>query len=50
MPMTRLYAMNGKICTCGREHSFSAEVHCGAGATQKLPDILRERNIQKPYI
>lgn len=50
MPMTRLYAMNGKTCSCGKEHRFSAEVLCGAGATQKLPDILRERNIQKPYI
>ncbi len=50
MPMTRLYAMNGKICPCGKEHRFSAEVHCGTGATRKLPGILRERNIKKPYI
>ena len=50
MPMTKLYEMNGAPCACGREHSFSAEVICGAGAIGKLPEILRERNIQKPFI
>ncbi len=50
MPMTRLYKMNGAPCACGREHSFSAKVLCGAGVVKKLPDILRERNISKPFI
>lgn len=50
MPMTKLYEMNGAPCPCGREHSFSAKVICGAGAMEKLPEILRERNIQKPFV
>ena len=50
MSMERLFAMNGAPCPCGRPHSFSAEVHCGAGVVGKLPDILRERKIQKAFI
>ena len=50
MSIERLFAMNGAPCVCGRPHSFSAEVHCGAGVIAKLPDILRERKIQKAFI
>ena len=50
MPMTHLYKMNGAPCACGRPHSFSAQVLCGAGVVGQLPDILRERKIQKPFI
>ena len=50
MPMERLFSMNGTPCTCGRPHSFSAQVFCGAGAVQKLPDILRKMNVKKAFI
>ena len=50
MSMERLFAMNGAPCPCGRPHTFSAEVHCGAGVLRKLPDILREREIKKAFI
>lgn len=50
MSIEQLFAMNGAPCVCGRPHSFSAEVHCGAGVIAKLPDILRERKIQKAFI
>ena len=50
MPMTRLFEMNGAPCPCGRPHGFSAEVHCGAGVVNKLPDILRKRKIKKAFI
>ncbi len=50
MSMERLFSMNGAPCPCGKNHSFSAEVHCGAGVINKLPDILRERKIKKAFI
>lgn len=50
MSMERLFAMNGAPCSCGRPHSFFAEVYCGAGVIKKLPDILREREIKKAFI
>ena len=50
MPMTRLYAMNGKPCSCGREHRFSAKVLCGAGVINQLPDILGQMGIKKAFI
>ncbi len=50
MSMERLYKMNSAPCSCGRPHSFSAQVLCGAGVVGQLPDILREKNIKKPFI
>lgn len=50
MSMERLQNMNGAPCPCGREHRFSAEVLCGAGVLDRLPDILRDRKIKKPFI
>lgn len=50
LPMERLYAMNGAPCACGRPHSFSVQVLCGAGVIKKLPDILRKKDIKKPFI
>ena len=50
MSMERLFAMNGALCSCGRPHSFSTKVLCGAGVVEKLPEVLRERGIKKPYI
>ncbi len=50
MSMERLYAMNGAPCACGRPHSFSAQVLCGAGVINKLPEILREKGVEKAFI
>lgn len=50
MSMERLFEMNGVPCPCGRPHSFSAQVFCGAGVIKKLPEILREKGVKKAFI
>lgn len=50
LSMERLFQMNGAPCPCGRPHRFATEVLCGAGVIKKLPDILREKGVQKAFI
>lgn len=50
MSMEKLFSMNGALCTCGRPHNFSAQVLCGSGVIKKLPEILREKGIEKAFI
>jgi len=50
MPMTRLFGMNGAPCTCGRSHNFSTEILCGAGVIRKLPEILCQKGVKKPFV
>lgn len=48
--MEMLHAMNGVPCPCGKAHSFSARVLSGAGVVTKLPQVLAELGIKKPFL
>lgn len=50
MVMKKMYEMNNRPCSCGREHSFSAEVVTGKGAVRRIADYLQKNNFQKAYV
>lgn len=50
MSMELCNAMNGKICSCGKVHSFETKVVTGKGALKKIPEFLAAFNAQKVYV
>ena len=50
MSLDQLHFMNGRVCSCGKTHSFSAQVITGAGVLAQLPEILSGLSGKKPYI
>lgn len=50
MSMELCNAMNGKLCSCGKIHSFETKVVTGKGALGKIPECLAAFNAQKVYI
>ena len=50
MSLQMLHEMNGRVCSCGKTHSFSARVIAGDGALSQLPQILKQYNAQSPFI
>ena len=48
--MQMLEKMNGAPCACGKIHSFSAKIHSGSGVIQKLPGILADLGVKKPFL
>lgn len=42
--------MNGKACTCGREHFFAARVISGKGVVRQLPELVRELGGSRAYV
>jgi len=42
--------INGVPCQCGNVHQCDVEVITGAGALQKLPDVLKKYSANKPFV
>lgn len=50
MSIEQMNTMNGKTCSCGRIHSFQADICAGKGAIDKLPHYIRKNNARKAFI
>lgn len=50
MSIEKLNAMNGTPCSCGRPHSFSAEVIVGSGVISQLPAAICKLGGKKPFV
>ena len=42
MSLQKLNDMNGRVCSCGKTHRFSARIVAGDGALGQLPQIVEE--------
>ncbi len=43
-------ALNGKLCSCSKVHSFSADVCIGKGVIETIPGYLKKYNAQKVFV
>ena len=50
MSLQMLYDMNGKACSCGKTHHFSARIVTGSGVLSQLPGIVGQYNAKKAYV
>ena len=50
MSLDLLNAMNGKLCSCGKTHSFSAKVIAGNGVLKQLPTVVTEYGAKKVFV
>lgn len=50
MSLKILNDMNGRVCSCGRTHSFSAKVITGDGVLETLPHVIREYGAKKVFV
>ena len=48
--MEKMNAMNGKKCSCGKVHSFGAQVISGSGVLAQLPEILGKLGAKRPFL
>lgn len=42
--------MNGRMCSCGKTHSFAAKIVTGKGVLRQLPEWVAELHAEKPYV
>ena len=50
MSIERLNKMNGKVCSCGKLNSFTADISIGKGAIQKVPEWIQKFSANKVFI
>lgn len=50
MSMKILNDMNGRLCSCGKIHSYSTDVYVGKGVVEKIPQYLKKFNAQKVFV
>lgn len=50
MSIEQMNTMNGKTCSCGKIHSFQADICTGKCAVDKLPHYIRKNNARKAFI
>ena len=50
MGLTLMNELNGKLCGCGKVHSFSAQVISGSGCVQQLPQWVEKLHCNKPFL
>lgn len=50
MSLEKLNQMNGVQCSCGKMHSFSADVAIGKGALARLPEFLNKYQAHKVFV
>lgn len=48
--MEKMEAMNGKLCSCGKVHSFDAQVISGSGVLAGLPGVLARLACKRPFL
>lgn len=50
MSIEMMNALNGAICSCGKEHRFCADVVIGKGVMAQLPAYIRKYGAKKPFL
>lgn len=50
MLLEKLQKMNHAPCPCGKTHEFNSEIITGSGVIEKVPEIIENNGIRKPYI
>ena len=50
MDIMELKRINGKPCSCGREHQVAAQIYCGRGVLNSLAEILQEYHAKKVFL
>ncbi|MBQ2786173.1 MAG: sn-glycerol-1-phosphate dehydrogenase [Oscillospiraceae bacterium] len=50
MSMEQLNAMNGRLCSCGKIHSFDAKIVTGSGVIKKIPEFVAEFGGKKVFV
>ena len=50
MSLKLLNDMNGKLCPCGKTHSFSAKVIAGSGVLAQLPEVVKDFGAKKVFV
>lgn len=50
MSLDKMNAMNGRPCTCGREHRFDSRVVSGMGVLAQLPEEVRRLGGTRVYL
>ena len=50
MSLEKMNAMNGKLCSCGREHRFDSRVITGDGVLAQLPEEIRRLGGTKAFV
>ena len=50
MSLEMLNEMNGRLCDCGKTHSFCAKVITGDGVLEKLPSVVMEYGAKKVFV
>lgn len=49
--MTEFLNMNGKVCECGKTHSFDVnKIITGKGAVKKIPNAVKEYGVKKVFV
>ena len=43
-------SLNGKMCGCGKLHTFTSKVVVGQGVISKLPQIVKDFNVKKAFV
>ena len=50
MSMELLQEMNGKACSCGKQHRFDTRLHIGSGVLAQLPEILQNYQAKRVFV
>ena len=50
MSMEQLGAMNGRLCSCGKVHSFDAKIITGCGAVKRIPEFVTGFGGKKVFV
>ncbi|MBQ2755319.1 MAG: sn-glycerol-1-phosphate dehydrogenase [Oscillospiraceae bacterium] len=50
MAINKMHAMNGVLCSCGKVHSFSADILTGKGVLNRLPSCIEKLGAAKAFV
>lgn len=50
MSIEKMNAMNGKLCGCGKTHSFSSHVVIGKGVIRQIPAYIHKYQARKAFV
>ncbi len=50
MSLEMMESLNGKMCGCGKLHTFTSKVVVGQGAISKLSQIVKDFNVKKAFV
>ena len=48
--MEHLLQMNGRLCSCGKIHSFSSQIISGTGVLARLPECAKQLGAQRVFV